>query len=1370
MPNRNVEVVLKASVGQFVSGMRQASAAVGDLDAKAKGAGNGTARSFDTLGSAAKGMGLATAAGIGYAVKSYANFDQAMSSVASTGLDAKSNMQALREAAMQAGADTAFSATEAANGMEAMMKAGMSAKDVYSGGLTAALNLAASGNLGVADSADLMATAMNNFGISGSQAASVADALAAGANKAQGDVSDMAAAFKYVSIPARDAGMSMEQTAGAVAQLASAGIVGEQAGTSLRSVLMSLTAPSKEAKRAMDGLGISLYDGNGKFKGYENAVQELHDKLGPLSDAQRDAALGTIFGNESISAARELMKGGTDASREWTSAVSEQGYASQLAGEKMNNLKGDWEQFTGSVETAAIKVGAASDGPLRKLVQGMTSLANSAGEHPKITQGILGVAGALTTLGVGAMAITKTVQGVREFQSAMQMIGIGSKGAGAAVDAVASSAGRLGGASRGAGLASRAIGGIGPAAVAAGVAIAGIGIARHFNSQNTAAIDATRVSVEQLVGAFQAANQGSREAASTQQVVNKAFEGTGVAFNDIRGGLIDVQTALNNPALDKFGTMAMDLVGMKSESQAVREAFGSLDQSLSSIDFASAAVGMQQVSRENAKIGLSTQELVNLFPAYAGKLREQASAMGVLNVSAQEMEQWMGGRLPASVRRAAEVAVAAGGPNAKLAADLLRSADAAEKLTAKVNSMPDTKTMNMIVKDAQAQTSVQGFVDKLKGLPPETVAKLRTIAETQGLDKAKAELAAIRDKRISLIINAASAQTTVAGFVAKLQGLPKETIARLKTIAETKGLDAAKKELAALKPKTVTATVKGDAKGAQQVNKAVAGVKGKNVTVGTKADLKGQKQTQAGVNSTKGKTVTVGTKADVKGQRSAQAAVNSTKGKTVTVGTKANTSGQRQAQSAVNSTQGKTVTVATRADTSGASAARAAIASVVGKTVNVVTNFIKRVTSADGNILDGQAVQMFANGGLSMREQHIAQIAPAGAWRVWAEEETGGEAYIPLAKAKRSRSLAILEQVASMFGKQVIPNAAGGVLTPDKNLSASWIVMQAVVSPLQGLATSMKEAAAATAAFTKAQKVAATPAAKAKAANTVYVKAVEAKSALNARQKREDLAYRQAILNAQKAGNKALAAGLQRGMKQNDITQAKAMAAATARVTAAQKKKTAADQAAAKVLEAARNATEKHKTAMQSLAEQQKAIADQANGASGAAQSQYRGGATLSEYMSQMRKGALDLAEVNDAVWRLRKAGLSKQVLDDLQSRSAAEAAPILKELVKGGSSAVAAANKASLMLDKYGDAVGWSLTTGTTLGRSVNTAETAKLRAAVLADTQARQQVSLSAETRRLAELLAQFSPINNYGANPDEIAARTVQYRNDQLTRAGI
>ena len=95
---------------------------------------------------------------VGAAVKEFATFDQAMSGVASTGDDARASIDQLREAAMSAGSDTAFSATEAANAVEELARAGVSASDILGGGLDGALDLAAAGTIEVAEIIEIGST------------------------------------------------------------------------------------------------------------------------------------------------------------------------------------------------------------------------------------------------------------------------------------------------------------------------------------------------------------------------------------------------------------------------------------------------------------------------------------------------------------------------------------------------------------------------------------------------------------------------------------------------------------------------------------------------------------------------------------------------------------------------------------------------------------------------------------------------------------------------------------------------------------------------------------------------------------------------------------------------------------------------------------------------------------------------------------------------------------------------------------------------------------------------------------------------------------------------------------------------------------
>ena len=179
---------------------------LGQQTGRADATASGCARGLDPSAPSAGRMGLVAAAGFGVIVAAAANFDQAMSKVAATGEEARDSLDELRQAAIDAGAATAFSATEAAAGIENLLKAGVSAKDILGGGLSGALDLAAAGGLEVADAAEIAATALTQFKLAGKDVPHVADLLAAGAGKAQGDVSDLAMALKQSGLVASQMG------------------------------------------------------------------------------------------------------------------------------------------------------------------------------------------------------------------------------------------------------------------------------------------------------------------------------------------------------------------------------------------------------------------------------------------------------------------------------------------------------------------------------------------------------------------------------------------------------------------------------------------------------------------------------------------------------------------------------------------------------------------------------------------------------------------------------------------------------------------------------------------------------------------------------------------------------------------------------------------------------------------------------------------------------------------------------------------------------------------------------------------------------------------------------------------------------------
>ena len=472
MADRSVRVVLSAVVSSFQSGMKSAADSARGLESTI----TKNSASLDTLGRAATVSGAAILAGVGLAVKAYADFDQAMSKVSATGQDAKNSFDSLRAAALQAGADTKYSATEAAAGVENLLKAGVSAKDVLGGGLTGALSLAAAGEMGVADAAETAATAMTQFKLSGSEVPHVADLLAAGAGKAQGEVTDLAMALKQSGLVASQFGLSVDETVGTLTAFASAGLLGSDAGTSFKQMLLSLSNPSKQSALLMDELGIKAYDAQGKFVGLTDLAGQLQTKLAGLTDEQRQSALATIFGSDAIRAASVLYDQGAAGIADWTNAVNDQGYAAQVAAEKTNNLVGDLERLRGSIETALITAGESANSPLRMIVQTLTDVVNVASQTPPELQAVGMGLGALAGSGLLAVGgLIKVAQTITEVKAALKTLNTSF------------------------GVAAGALGAIG---VVAGIAAGAFTIWVGKQAEAKAASDALKASLDQQSGAI----------------------------------------------------------------------------------------------------------------------------------------------------------------------------------------------------------------------------------------------------------------------------------------------------------------------------------------------------------------------------------------------------------------------------------------------------------------------------------------------------------------------------------------------------------------------------------------------------------------------------------------------------------------------------------------------------------------------------------------------------------------------------------------------------------------------------------------------------------------------------------------------------
>jgi TP901 family phage tail tape measure protein len=624
---RSIFVTLRAAVSGYVGDMAKAGAAtrkVADdmgaagvkgqqsLTEYAKAVQQNVQRnrdSLNTLSNQAAIAGTALTAVAGMAVKSYADFDQAMSHVAATGKDAVANIDGLREAAMAAGQATQFSATEAANGVEELAKAGVSAADIMGGGLAGSLDLAASGGLGVADAAEIAATAMTQFNLTGDKVGHVADLLAAGASEAQGSVGDLGAALRQSGLVANQTGLSIEETTAALTAFASAGLVGSDAGTSLKSMLQRLTPQSEEARKEMERLGISAYDSSGEFIGLSQFAGNLQSSLSGLTTEQRNAALATIFGSDAVRAANVLYQEGSAGIAEWTEKVDQAGFASETAATRMDNLKGDVEQLGGALETAFINMGEGADGPLRSLTQWATDAVNKFSELPSWVQGaslaIVG-GGGLALLGVAGLMrlVSATSDGI----DAMQRLGIMSQATAGRVGAVGVAAARVAGAA---------------GALLAITSTVGL-ITDRFAS---AAPEAERLS--QSLNDM--AHTGDISELDTQfSGLSESMGPLGAAVGSING-IGDALSHAFSPGLTDRVTGFVDgIPGMTSYLERAEERFQGVDTALSNMvssgNLDGARDAFDVIRRAADEQGISLEELRTKFPEYVAAL--EASKAG----------------------------------------------------------------------------------------------------------------------------------------------------------------------------------------------------------------------------------------------------------------------------------------------------------------------------------------------------------------------------------------------------------------------------------------------------------------------------------------------------------------------------------------------------------------------------------------------------------------------------------------------------------------------------------------------------------------------------------------------------------------------
>jgi TP901 family phage tail tape measure protein len=390
MADRTVAVTLKAQVLDFVAGMKQAaSATTGAKKAmqETTAAAAKQQEALRTVGVGLAAVGATAAAGLAIMVKASTEFGAKMAQLQSLSHASAGEMRQFHDAALTTGEAFGYSATQVADAEIELTKAGIGIKEQMGGALPGALALAAAGQMDVAEATSIAVTAMTQFGLTGGQIPHVADLLAAGADKALGSVDDLGMALKQGGLVASQFGLSVDDTVGTLSAFANAGLIGSDAGTSFKTMLTQLAAPSQASAALLEKYNIQLNDASGNFIGITGLAGQLQTKLGGLTQAQRNSALATIFGTDAVRAANVLYKEGASGIQGWIDKVDDTGFASAQAAGKMNSLQGDVQKLSAAFQTDLIKAGESADGALRGIVQSATGLIKIFGGLPQPVQG-----------------------------------------------------------------------------------------------------------------------------------------------------------------------------------------------------------------------------------------------------------------------------------------------------------------------------------------------------------------------------------------------------------------------------------------------------------------------------------------------------------------------------------------------------------------------------------------------------------------------------------------------------------------------------------------------------------------------------------------------------------------------------------------------------------------------------------------------------------------------------------------------------------------------------------------------------------------------------------------------------------------------
>jgi TP901 family phage tail tape measure protein len=347
-------------------------------------------------------MGItAPLVGMGVAMfKTFADFENIMVELeARTGSTAE-EMKKMEQFALEMGKTTAFSATEAAQALLELTSSGSSAAEAMEM-LPDVLNLATAGALELGAAADGVTDILAQFQLDVAYSTKVVDSLAMAAGASSATVDDLVQAFGNVGPVAHQFGLSVNETAAAIATLSENGVKGAEAGTMLKSMLLGMTRDTIPAKSAWASLGLSMYDAAGNMRPLDDVFKDINVAMADMTMEEQNEIAQKLAGSYGIVGFNALRA--SNGISDMEAAMLNSATASEVADARMNTLAGRFDSLMGSLETLGIVMGGLGEGPLTSLIKMLTDVINKVTEwaqnNPRLAQMVMVILAIVAALG-----------------------------------------------------------------------------------------------------------------------------------------------------------------------------------------------------------------------------------------------------------------------------------------------------------------------------------------------------------------------------------------------------------------------------------------------------------------------------------------------------------------------------------------------------------------------------------------------------------------------------------------------------------------------------------------------------------------------------------------------------------------------------------------------------------------------------------------------------------------------------------------------------------------------------------------------------------------------------------------------------------